>query len=76
MSDRFSRTENLIGKAAVERLKAAKVIVFGLGGVGGYCVEALARAGFPVGGVRLPLVDATPEQSKVLEGIMEEVGVL
>ncbi|MBQ6728430.1 MAG: tRNA threonylcarbamoyladenosine dehydratase [Clostridia bacterium] len=45
MSDRFSRTENLIGKAAVERLKAAKVIVFGLGGVGGYCVEALARAG-------------------------------
>ena len=45
MSDRFSRTENLIGKAAVERLKNAKVIVFGLGGVGGYCVEALARAG-------------------------------
>ena len=45
MSDRFSRTENLIGKAAVEKLKAAKVIVFGLGGVGGYCVEALARAG-------------------------------
>lgn len=45
MSDRFSRTENLIGKAAVERLKTAKVIVFGLGGVGGYCVEALARAG-------------------------------
>ena len=38
--------------------------------------EALALAGFPVGGVRLPLVDATPEQSKVLEGIMEEVGVL
>ena len=45
MSDRFSRTENLIGKAAVERLKAAKVIVFGAGGVGGYCIEALARAG-------------------------------
>jgi len=38
--------------------------------------EALALAGFPVGGVRLPLVDATPEQSKVLEGVMEEVGVL
>ena len=38
--------------------------------------EALALVGFPVGGVRLPLVDATPEQSKVLEGIMEEVGVL
>ena len=38
--------------------------------------EALALVGFPVGGVRLPLVDATPEQSKVLEGIMREVGVL
>ena len=38
--------------------------------------EALALSGFPVGGVRLPLVDATPEQSKVLEGIMREVGVL
>ena len=37
--------------------------------------EALALDGFPVGGVRLPLVDATPEQSKVLEGIMREVGV-
>ena len=38
--------------------------------------EALALDGFAVGGVRLPLVDATPEQSKVLEGIMREVGVL
>ena len=38
--------------------------------------EALALVGFPVGGVRLPLVDATPEQSKVLEGVMREVGVL
>ena len=38
--------------------------------------EALALDGFPVGGVRLPLVDATPEQSKRLEAIMREVGVL
>lgn len=38
--------------------------------------EALKLSGFPVGGVRLPLVDATPEQSKRLEGIMMEVGVL
>ena len=38
--------------------------------------EALALGGFPVGGVRLPLVDATPEQSQRLEKVMREVGVL
>ena len=37
---------------------------------------ALRLSGFPVGGVRLPLVDATSEQSEVLAGIMKEVGVL
>ena len=42
---RFSRTENLIGSDGVNKLKNAKVIVFGVGGVGGYMVEALARAG-------------------------------
>ena len=42
---RFSRTENLIGTDGLEKLKNAKVIVFGVGGVGGYTVEALARAG-------------------------------
>ena len=38
--------------------------------------EALSLVGFPVGGVRLPLVDATPEQSARLASIMREVGVL
>ncbi len=38
--------------------------------------EALRLAGFPVGGVRLPLIDATPEQSARLEAIMRETGVL
>lgn len=38
--------------------------------------EALKLTGFPVGGVRLPLVDATPEQSETLAQIMREVGVL
>lgn len=41
----FSRTEALLGKENVEKLKKAKVAVFGLGGVGGHTVEALARAG-------------------------------
>lgn len=45
MEDIFSRTELLIGKAGAEMLARSRVAVFGLGGVGGYCVEALARAG-------------------------------
>lgn len=41
----FSRTELLLGPEAMERLKNAKVAVFGIGGVGGYVVEALVRSG-------------------------------
>jgi tRNA A37 threonylcarbamoyladenosine dehydratase len=47
----YSRTELLLGEDALERLRGAKVAVFGLGGVGGFAVEALARAG--VGTLRL-----------------------
>ena len=43
--ERFSRTENLIGKDALNKLKNSRVAVFGVGGVGGSTVEALARAG-------------------------------
>jgi len=45
MNDMYSRTELLIGSKAMEKLKSSKVLVVGLGGVGGYIVEALARAG-------------------------------
>lgn len=45
MQEIFKRTENLIGEKAVSRLKNAKVALFGLGGVGGAALEALARAG-------------------------------
>ncbi|MBR4054137.1 MAG: tRNA threonylcarbamoyladenosine dehydratase [Clostridia bacterium] len=41
----FSRTESLLGEEAMERLKASRVAVFGIGGVGGYAAEALARSG-------------------------------
>lgn len=45
MENRFSRTKLLIGEKAVETLKKSKVAVFGIGGVGSYVVEGLARAG-------------------------------
>ncbi|RKI70625.1 tRNA threonylcarbamoyladenosine dehydratase [bacterium 1xD42-67] len=45
MSDQFVRTRLLIGDEPLERLRNAKVAVFGVGGVGGYAIEALARSG-------------------------------
>ncbi len=45
MEHRYSRTELLIGKEGIHRLSQAHVAVFGIGGVGGYVVEALARSG-------------------------------
>ena len=54
MEHQFSRTELLIGEGATEHLADKRVAVFGVGGVGGYAVEVLARAG--VGA--LDLIDA------------------
>jgi len=51
--DPYSRTQLLLGKEGMQRLRSARVAVFGLGGVGGYAVEALARSG--VG--KLELID-------------------
>ena len=45
MENQFTRTEMMLGAEAVRRLNSARVAVFGIGGVGGYAVEALARAG-------------------------------
>ena len=45
MSDQLIRTRLLIGDEPLERLKNAKIAVFGVGGVGGYAVETLARSG-------------------------------
>ena len=45
MLNQFSRTELLIGKEGMEKLKNSRVAVFGIGGVGGYTVEALVRSG-------------------------------
>ena len=45
ITDQFQRTRTLIGEEALKRLQNAKILVFGVGGVGGYVCEALARAG-------------------------------
>ena len=45
MSEQFSRTELLLGKEAIETLSKSRVAVFGVGGVGGFAAEALARSG-------------------------------
>lgn len=45
MSEQFARTERLIGKEGIKALNQAKVAIFGIGGVGSFVVEALARAG-------------------------------
>lgn len=45
MQNQFSRTQMLLGAEAMDKLKAARVAIFGIGGVGGYVVESLARAG-------------------------------
>ena len=45
MNETFLRTQMLLGQEAMDRLAAAHVAVFGLGGVGSWCAEALARSG-------------------------------
>lgn len=45
MPDQYSRTRLLLGRDGLEKLRNARVALFGLGGVGGYTVEALARSG-------------------------------
>jgi len=45
MEDQFARTRLLLGQAAMERLQRSCVALFGVGGVGGHCAEALARSG-------------------------------
>ncbi len=54
MEYEFSRAERLLGERAIRRLKDSHVMVFGIGGVGSHCIEALARGG--VG--RLTLIDS------------------
>lgn len=61
MKEQFSRTALLLGEAAVEKLQSKKVAVFGVGGVGGFAVEALARAG--IGALELIDSDTVSESN-------------
>lgn len=61
MNERFSRTELLFGTDAMEKLKNSHVCVFGVGGVGGYVCEALARSG--VGSITLVDNDTVSESN-------------
>ena len=61
MDSIFSRTALLLGEEAMEKLKASRVAVFGVGGVGGYAVEALARSG--VGTIHLIDSDTVSESN-------------
>ena len=53
MDDRFLRIQMLLGSPAMEQLAEVHVCVLGLGGVGSWCAEALARAGVPAEAVTL-----------------------
>ncbi|MEG2931865.1 MAG: ThiF family adenylyltransferase, partial [Ruthenibacterium sp.] len=73
MNEAFSRSALLWGEEGNERLRAAHVAVFGVGGVGGYAVEALARAG--VGA--LTLVDSDViAQSNLNRQLIATVGTI
>ena len=71
----FSRTELLLGAEGLEKLKHASVMVFGVGGVGSHCIEALARSG--VGKlvvidndtVSLPISTGSPSHTTVRWGV-------
>jgi len=60
-NDQFIRTRLLVGDEPLNKLAAAKIAVFGVGGVGGFCVEALARAG--VGALHLYDDDTVSESN-------------
>lgn len=61
MQEWLSRTGRLIGEENLDKLKNANVIVFGVGGVGGFCVEALARSG--IGHIELVDHDTVSESN-------------
>ena len=66
----FSRTELLIGREAMLRMERARVILFGVGGVGSWCAEGLVRSGVR----RLTLVDSDRVSPTAADGGVREGG--
>ena len=74
MTDQFTRTRLLLGDDGIERLKKARVAVFGLGGVGSYVVEALARSGIGTLDIIDDDVIALSNLNRLLYATQENVG--
>lgn len=74
--EEFCRTERLLGAAAMERLSAARVAVFGIGGVGGHTAEALVRSG--IGAIDLVDGDMVAESNinRQIVALQSTVGML
>lgn len=74
--EKFLRTEMLLGKDAVEKLKSSRVAVFGIGGVGGYVFEALVRAGVGEIDIIDPDCVATSNINRQILATTETIGQL
>ena len=74
MEHQFERTELLLGQEGMERLARARVAVFGVGGVGGHAVEALARSG--IGALDLFLMQKFKLGVPWIIGISAALGLL
>lgn len=74
MTDQFTRTRLLLGDAAIEKLRASRVAVFGLGGVGSYVVEALVRSGVGTLDIIDDDVIALSNLNRLLYATRENVG--
>lgn len=74
MTDQFTRTRLLIGDAGIEKLKASRVAVFGLGGVGSYVAEALIRSGVGTLDIIDDDVIALSNLNRLLYATQENIG--
>ena len=66
MLNQFSRTELIFGKEAMEKLAGSRVAIFGIGGVGGFTAEALARSG-------VGTLDIIDDDNRLLESFLMEI---